>query len=150
MRARALAEAERTGTLSTHSAQHANYPFGSLVSYALDSWGRPVFLLSKLAMHTQNLAGNWRASLFIAASGADANPLAGSRVTLLGTVEQIPPEFGSAIYLPKHEEARQWAGFGDFSFYQLQVTAVYFIAGFGQMGWVPVDEYRAAQLLMGA
>jgi hypothetical protein len=96
-------------------------------------------------MHTQNLAENWRASLLITERQAEANPLAGSRLTLLGTVEQIPPEFGSAIYLPKHEEARQWAGFGDFSFYQLQVTAAYLIAGFGQMGWIPVDEYRAAR-----
>ena len=45
----------RVGTLSTVSRKQPGFPFGSVMPYALDSRGRPVFLISSMAMHTQNL-----------------------------------------------------------------------------------------------
>src|SRR5215470_11626125 len=45
----------RTGTLSTLSRRQPGHPFGSLMPYALDATGRPLFLISTLAMHTRNL-----------------------------------------------------------------------------------------------
>jgi putative heme iron utilization protein len=42
-------------TLSTVSRKHPGFPFGSLMPFALDSAGRPIFLISNMAMHTQNL-----------------------------------------------------------------------------------------------
>ena len=88
-RARALVERARTGALSTHSRQQPGYPFGSVAPYAPDERGRPVFLISGLALHTKNLEADPRASLLIAPVEAIEDPLAVARVTLLG--EAAPP-----------------------------------------------------------
>ena len=44
--------------------------------YALDGAGRPLFLISSMAVHTQNLAGDARASLFVAEPDWAGDPLA--------------------------------------------------------------------------
>jgi len=46
---------ERTGTLGTLSCRHPGHPFVSIMPYATDTEGRPLLLISALAMHTQNL-----------------------------------------------------------------------------------------------
>src|SRR5207245_999829 len=40
--------------------------------------------------------------------------------------------------------ARYWKDFSDFSYFRLEVAGVYFIGGFGVMGWVTEAEYRDA------
>src|SRR5207237_2411576 len=62
-RARTLAYLARTGALATLSRRHPGHPFASVMPYALDDAGRPVFLISAMAMHTQNLEADPRASL---------------------------------------------------------------------------------------
>jgi len=54
------------GTLSTASRKRSGYPFGSLMPYSIDETGRPIFLISTMAMHTQNIQADRRASLFVA------------------------------------------------------------------------------------
>ena len=54
-RARTLASQGRIGSLSTHSRKFPGFPFGSMMPYADDEAGRPVFFISSMAMHTQNL-----------------------------------------------------------------------------------------------
>ena len=54
--------AHRYGLLSTHSRAVAGYPFGSVVPYVLDHDACPVPLISRLAEHTKNLAGDARVS----------------------------------------------------------------------------------------
>lgn len=53
----------RIGSLSTISRKQPGFPFGSLMPYGLDTRGRPIFLISTMAMHTQNLHADPRASL---------------------------------------------------------------------------------------
>src|SRR6202162_5851221 len=64
-RARTLAALGRIGSLSTHSRKFPGFPFGSMMPYAVDLPGHPVFFISSMAMHTQNLLQDPRASLFI-------------------------------------------------------------------------------------
>src|ERR1700688_4587198 len=64
-RARTLASLGRIGSLSTHSRKLPGFPFGSMMPYASDDRGRPVFFISSMAMHTQNLQQDLRASLLI-------------------------------------------------------------------------------------
>jgi heme oxygenase (biliverdin-IX-beta and delta-forming) len=64
-RAPTLASLGRIGTLSAHSQRFPGFPFGSMMSYATDGEGRPIFFISSMAMHTQNLRLEWRASLLI-------------------------------------------------------------------------------------
>lgn len=146
-RTRTLVHVARTATLCTHSRHATGYPFGSVAPYGVDGGGRPTLLISTMAMHTQNLLADPRASLLVAQPGWDEDPLAGGRVTLVGDVARVPDEERAPVrddYLERHESARHWVDFGDFAFYRMEVRAIYFVAGFGAMGWVEVVDYGAA------
>jgi heme iron utilization protein len=145
-RARTLLATERLGTLATQSQKHPGWPFASVMPYALMDDGSPLFLVSSMAIHTQNLAADPRASLLVMQSGGD-DPLGASRVTLMGTAARVaePDEAMRARYLERQPSAKYWIDFSDFSFFRLDVTDVYFVGGFGVMGWVTRDEYRAAE-----
>jgi hypothetical protein len=64
-RARTLVYLGRIGSLSTLSRKQPGFPFGSVMPYGLDERGRPIFLISTMAMHTQNLQADPRASLLV-------------------------------------------------------------------------------------
>src|SRR6202162_1580303 len=85
-RARTLVYLGRIGSLSTLSRKQPGYPFGSVMPYGLDDHGRPIFLISTMAMHTQNLQADPRASLLVTQPDGGGDPLGASRVTLLGNV----------------------------------------------------------------
>lgn len=112
--------------------------------YAVDDMGRPVVFISSMAMHTQNLQQDSRASLFIADPEASGDPLGAARVTLIGMVAEAPSEEVSELYLSRYESARQWQDFSDFAYYRLEASGVYYVGGFGVMGWVSASEYAAA------
>lgn len=147
-RARTLAANTRHATLSTVSADPSGHPFGSLVGYSCDESGRPVLCLSAMAEHTRNLAADQRSSLMVAATApADADPLAGPRVTLVGDLTEVLPagqEAARRMYTTVHPEAF-YAGFSDFRCYRLELTAVRYVGGFGRMSWVGAAEYTAAE-----
>ncbi len=147
-RARTLMYKERIGSLSTLSRKQPGWPFGSVMPYATDDAGRPIFLISTMAMHTQNLQADPRASLLVTqSSGAD--PLGSSRITLIGTAETIDDEQERADarekYLARYANSRNWVDYEDFAFYRLGIVDVYYVGGFGVMGWVTADEYGKAR-----
>jgi putative heme iron utilization protein len=144
-RARTLVSLGRTGSLSTHSRKFAGFPFGSVMPYAADDLGRPVLFISSMAMHTQNLRQDARASLLIAQPDSAGDPLGAARVTLLGTAAEAPAEEARDLYLSRHENAKYWQAYTDFAYHRLEVSSVYFIGGFGVMGWVPAEEYTSAR-----
>jgi putative heme iron utilization protein len=111
--------------------------------YASDERGRPIFLISSMAVHAQNLQGDSRASLFVPQPGVLGDPLGAARVTLMGTTEPAT-EGAREHYLKRHENAQFWIDFEDFSLIQMEIMDVYYIGGFGVMGWVPAEEYRTA------
>ena len=141
--ARELVESRGFGCLSTQSARHTGFPFVSIVEYAVDATGRPVLLLSGLAVHTKNLTVDARASLIVFAPGAEQDALGSARVTLMGEVRPEADEDDvRARYLLRHPQAEQWVGFGDFAFHRMEIADVYYVGGFGQMGWVSGSGYR--------
>jgi|SRR5271166_807921 len=147
-RARTLIHSGRIGSLSTLSRKQPGFPFGSLMPFALDAQGRPIFLVSTMAMHTQNLQADPRASLFVTEPGASGDPLGSSRVTLIGSASRIPePDLAAArtVYLTRYPDSKYWVDFDDFSFYRMDVLDVYYVGGFGVMGWVPASDYSQAQ-----
>lgn len=116
--------------------------------YALDARGRPMFLISTMAMHTQNLKSDPRASLLIMQPDAGGDPLGASRVTLVGTAAPIPePDVAEArkLYLERHPNSSHWVDYDDFSFYRMEIVDVYYVGGFGVMGWVAAAEYAGAE-----
>ena len=138
----------RIGSLSTISRKQPGFPFGSLMPYALDSQGRPIFLISTLAMHTQNLQADPRASLFVTEPDASGDALGSSRVTLIGNgIRILEPELADArtVYLTRYPDSKYWVDFDDFSFYRMDILDVYYVGGFGVMGWVAASDYSQAQ-----
>jgi hypothetical protein len=147
-RARTLAYLGRIGSLSTLSRKQPGFPFGSVMPYGLDEHGRSIFLISTMAMHTQNLQADPRASLLVTQPDATGDPLGAARVTLVGNVLPIPePQVVEArkLYLARYDKSRYWVDFEDFSFYRMDVVDVYYVGGFGVMGWVSASEYGRAQ-----
>lgn len=138
----------RIGSLSTLSRKQPGFPFGSVMPYGLDGRGRPIFLISTMAMHTQNLQADSRASLLVTQPDAEGDSLGAARVTLMGKVLPIPqPEVAEArrLYLERYANSKYWVDFEDFSFYRMDVADVYYVGGFGVMGWVPATDYDRAQ-----
>jgi putative heme iron utilization protein len=138
----------RIGSLSTLSQKQPGFPFGSVMPYGLDDQGRPIFLISTMAMHTQNLQADRRASLLVTQPDVTGDPLGASRVTLLGNVGLIPQtEVPAArkLYLERYPNSKYWVDFEDFGLYRMEVIDVYYVGGFGVMGWVSASEYEVAK-----
>ena len=147
-RAHTLVYLGRMGSLSTLSRKQPGFPFGSVMPYGLDDHGRPIFLISTMAMHTQNLQADPHASLLVTQQDTEGEPLGASRVTLLGNVLPVPkPELAEArkLYLERHANSKYWVDFEDFSFYRMDVVDVYYVGGFGVMGWVSASDYDRSQ-----
>jgi putative heme iron utilization protein len=147
-RARTLMHSGRIGSLSTISPKQPGFPFGSLMPYGLDREGRPIFLISTMAMHTQNLLADPRASLFVTEPDSSGDALGSSRVTLIGSTPKMPePELADAraVYLTGYPDSKYWVDFEDFFFFRLDVIDVYYVGGFGVMGWVAASDYSQAK-----
>ena len=116
--------------------------------YGLDDHSRPIFLISTMAMHTQNLQPDARASLLLTQQDTDGEPLGASSVTLVGKVLPVPnSELAEVrkLYLERHSNSKYWVDFEDFSFYRMDVVDVYYVGGFGVMGWVSASDYDRSQ-----
>src|ERR1043166_3045747 len=79
---RAPPRAGGEGFLSTLSVRHGGHPFGSVLPYALWKTGEPIFFVSGLAAHTQNLLADARCSLLV------SDPP--KRATLVGRCAPLP------------------------------------------------------------
>jgi putative heme iron utilization protein len=147
-RARTLLHLGRIGSLSTLSRKQPGFPFGSVMPYGLDDRGRPIFLISTMAMHTQNLQSDPRASLLVTQDDVSGDPLGASRVTLLGNVLPMSAsevQEARKLYLARYANSKYWVDFEDFSFYRMEVVDIYYVGGFGVMGWVSAAEYDGSQ-----
>ena len=142
--ARAVVASTNTGTLATLTAD--GDPWASLVTYGLLG-GAPVLCVSNLAEHGRNLARDPRASLAVAAPGADAEPLAGARVTLAGVAEHpAGADLAAArtAHLAAVPTAAQYIDFTDFTLWVLRVHRVRWVGGYGRMRSVTGADYAAA------
>ncbi len=114
--------------------------------YDLDAMGRPIFLISRLAVHTKNLQACPRASLLVVEPAGTGDLLAAARVTLMGEVERLTAsaaETARTGYLRRHPSAAVWVDFEDFAFFRLTVANVYYVGGFGEMDWIEAAAYTA-------
>ncbi len=131
----------RDGVLSTLSRKFDGYPFGSIVPFVLDHAARPVILISRLAEHTQNIAGDPRVSLFVRDAGTD--PQKTARLTLLGDALPAGDDTSELQirYLRYFPDAARLMALRDFEFFRLAPVALRYIQGFGDMDWITADSY---------
>ncbi|KAK1436957.1 hypothetical protein QVD17_02741 [Tagetes erecta] len=120
------------------------YPFGSLVDFAPDAMGHPIFSFSPLAIHTRNLLADPRCTLVVQIPGWSG--LSNARVTIFGDVYPLSEEeqeWAHKQYVAKHQQGptQQW---GNFYYFRMHnISDIYFIGGFGTVAWVNVKEYEA-------
>lgn len=141
--ARDLVQGARHGVLSTLIPEEG-YPYGSMVEILPLPDGDLALFLSQLAEHRRYLTADPRASVVIAPHIQEPRAMAQPRVTLVGRAEPVEDRARYAeAYVRLHPTAAGYINFPDFGFYRLRVERVRYIAGFGQMGWINSEAYRA-------
>lgn len=105
-------------------------PFGTLVPYALDAAGRPVLMLSDIAVHTKALRADARCSLMVHDPAATEPPKSW-RATLMGRARVDDGQM--ALFLARHPSTPQLPGFHT---WVIDVERTRYIEGFGRAGWV--------------
>jgi heme iron utilization protein len=132
--ARSLLRKSRQGALATLMAGSGD-PYCSLVSLASYADGAPILLISRLAVHTQNILADSRVSLMLD-ERATGDPLEGARIMLSGHAREAGSEELELVrrrYLNAHPSAEAYAGFKDFSFFRIHPTGTHLVAGFGRI-----------------
>ena len=115
-------------------------PYVSMVSIATGFDGSPLMLLSGLARHTVNLMADPRASLLVDSTDARGDPNTGARLTISGRVEASQDPSVRVRYLARHPDADQYADFGDFGFWRLEIASGHAIGGFGRIQRLTRDD----------
>jgi putative heme iron utilization protein len=121
--ARSLLRRSRQGALAT------------LVNVASHPDGSPILLISRLALHTQNILADSRVSLMLD-ERVEGDPLEGSRIMLAGRAEPAGAadlEIMRRRYLNAHPTAEVFVNFKDFAFFRIRPTAAHLVAGFGRI-----------------
>lgn len=132
--ARSLLRRNRQGALATLMTGTGD-PYCSLVNVASYWDGSPILLISRLALHTQNVIADSRVSLMLDERGA-GDPLEGARIMVAGTAEESCGELKATLrrrYLNAHPAAELFADFEDFAFFRIRPKAVHLVAGFGRI-----------------
>lgn len=132
------------GSLATAMAD-GGVPYASMVTYACDHRGQPLFLFSGLSDHTKNLAADARASILVEEASMKRNPQAGPRVTLLGTIKKDRDPMTRERFLARHPDAALYAGFGDFAFYRMRVERAHYVGGFARAVWFDAKHVLSPQ-----
>ena len=136
--------------MSNMHHRRAGYPFGTVVDFAADGAGYPIFSLSPLAIQTGNILEDPRCSLVMQMPGWSG--LANARVTIFGDVYKLPKNMQKAaeeIFHQKMSSASntndRWVSGNAVYFRMNRIMDIYFVGGFGTVQWVDVNEYTSAQ-----
>jgi putative heme iron utilization protein len=143
---RSFVSFHKQATLSTHSKKHEGFPFGSVIPYDVDDDGRMIISVSLLSTHYKNLENSSKASLLIQQRYFEGRPRTGGRISLLLDFQNIPGEDYEQVamsYRSRYGADAEFELAHDFVFKRGVVESVRWIAGFGRMGWLTGDEYRA-------
>lgn len=136
----------RAGAASLGTIAGDGSPFVSLVALAADRDGRPLILVSSLAVHSRNLRHDRRASLLVVEEPpAEADRMTAARLTLVGTASEAADQGAArSRFLQRHPEARSYAAFADFRVLRFEIASAHLVAGFGRIRDVAPAALQAA------
>ena len=142
---KSLLRSIRGGTLATLD-RNTGHPFASLVNVATDADGSPLILTSRLSTHTANIEVDGRSSLLLAQTGK-GDPLAHPRLTVLGRFVQVARDSADDArvrrrFLARHPKAELYAGFGDFSFWRMDIASAHLNGGFARAADLKAEDLR--------
>ncbi len=148
---RQLAQLVRTQRVAALGTLHDGRPLVTAVLYAAAADFSAFFIhVSRLALHTQSLRQDPRASLLIAEPDTGAkNPLALARVSIRGEASEVALsaadyEAVKQAYLTKFPEAAINFSLPDFSLYAVVPAAARYIAGFGRIHDLRPEDFTLA------
>jgi hypothetical protein len=128
--------------LATYSVAIPGYPFASALPFATDERHRPVFLISRLAEHTHNLAADARASVLVHMAVQNGDM---ARATVVGPVKPLEPDpLLVKRYLRYQPTAANYLQLGDFRFHRMEPVQARIIGGFGQAAWLAGERLTDA------
>lgn len=133
---RSLLRQSSTVALATKMSEDGA-PYASMVLMANDARGRPLLLLSDLAVHSRNVKAAPKISLLVTAPGGEADPLTEARASLEGRLDVIEDAAALHRYLRRYPSANDFAAFADFHLYRMEISRAHLVAGFGEIHWVP-------------
>lgn len=130
---RRLIHSARDAALGTLDAQ--GRPFVSHVAVATLCDGAPLVLNSDLALHTQNLKRDSRASLlFVAEAGDSDDTNTRARTSLAGTMTTAPDRaMARSRFVRRHPGAAAYVDFGDMHLMRFEPERAHLVAGFGRI-----------------
>ena len=138
-------EGNNSAVLCTISRSHQGYPFGSHAPYAIDSAGRPLIYISKLAEHYRNLEADSRACFYVAETGREQADMSAARASALGRfipleeakISDAEQRYFGRFPLPPGERLP------DFFFFAMEIERIRWIGGFGDIRWISAKDYAA-------
>lgn len=137
--ARATLRKARIAALATLDPT-SGFPLATLTNIATDVDGSPLFLASKLSLHTRNIEADPRISVLVSSLGK-GDPLANSaRLSVVGRAEHCMDTNAKRRFLARHPKAKLYADFPDFSLFRLSVLGLHPNGGFARAGAIAVDE----------
>ncbi|WP_226574644.1 HugZ family pyridoxamine 5'-phosphate oxidase [Acuticoccus sediminis] len=140
--ARNLIHVCRDGALATLDT--SGHPHASHVATATMIDGAPLLLVSALAVHTQNMQRDARASLLFVSPDVDGDTNTRARVSLVGDVAPVDDADAARMrFLRRHPDAAMYAGFADFGFWRFTPRSAHLVAGFGRITDLAADDLLA-------
>ena len=147
----ALAALLRSQRLAALGTLRDGAPFVSMVLYAGARDLSAFYLhLSRLAVHTRAIQTDPRVGLMIAqADPGTGDPQTLARVSIQGEAVVVPkgaPEFASAkaLYLARFPDSERNFDLGDFEIYRIVPQAARFVADFGKIYNLTLEDFRQA------
>lgn len=130
------------GVLSTHSSAEPGFPFGSVVPLCLDNSGAALLLLSHLAQHSRNLAGDSRAALTLF-DQRDGDIQQGRRLTCLGRCEPCDDAQALTRWCRHFPQGRVYAEQLNFRLHRFAPLRCHYNGGFATARWLGVERLLA-------
>lgn len=141
----------RTQRVAAFGTLRDGGPLVSMILYAAANDFAAFYIhASRLAQHTQDMLKDPRVSLMIAETDTGSqDPQTLARVSIRGEAVVVPPtaeeyEDAKSVYLQKFPEAAFNFTLGDFSIYKIEPRTARFVAGFGKIFNLTLDDFKQA------
>lgn len=125
---------------SSKKKSNTGRPSISLVTTVAAWDGSPVMLLSDISNHTQNISDNPCCALMFDGTAGYSNPQEGPRISVMGRIKKTTDQKLHKRYLKYHWSAAQYASFGDFNFYKMEIDRIHLVGGFARSVWLPKNK----------
>ncbi|MEL7477857.1 MAG: pyridoxamine 5'-phosphate oxidase family protein [Pseudomonadota bacterium] len=149
MRQQALIEAKqllanaKVAVLSTHSHTLPGFPFGSTVQFFANTQGQVYLFISDIAQHAKNLTHDNKLSLTVFEQQDSEDPQM-SRLTLVAEATKFERDDSEDLidqFVEHFPSSEQYKDLTDFHIWELNMVRARFIAGFGKIFWLEMDEW---------